>query len=157
MKFSVLSLLFMNNLKKRLTSLTKLVSFSRQRFALVITRQNLNPSPPFFVTTSHVRHLPIRRKKSSPRSERCRTLSFATSFEASMSLVGTPMEADELLGHLLGLIAHSGKNFPIVQLPEMRLASIEGFPVAVFFRLKGDNDAVIERLLVMNASLLKAA
>lgn len=50
-----------------------------------------------------------------------------------MSLVGTPIEADELLGHLLGLIAHSGKNVPIVQLPEMRFASIEGFRVAVFF------------------------
>ena len=87
----------------------------------------------------------------------CRTLSFSTSFEASMSLVGSPMEADELLGNILGLIAHSGQTFPIVQLPDMRLASIEGFPVAVFFRLRGTNDAEIERLLVMKASLLQAA
>ena len=87
----------------------------------------------------------------------CRTLSFATSFEASISLLGSPMEADELLGDIMAMIAHSGHGFPIVQLPDIRLASIEGFPVAVFFRLKDPNTAEIERLLVMQTLLRLAA
>lgn len=64
-----------------------------------------------------------------------KTLVFLPSFEASISLCGCSQDADEVFRVITNAISHGADDFPIVQFPDLRVASCQGCPFSVFFRV----------------------
>lgn len=86
-----------------------------------------------------------------------RTLRDSSAYRASSFQLGTPEEADDLLGDLEALIAYGARNCPIVQSPDVRLAVQEQGQIAVFFRIENINEIELLRILILEGCRKLAA
>jgi hypothetical protein len=90
--------------------------------------------------------------------KRIRTLSHAISYSQSSTLFGTPEEADECLRDIEDLVAARGDQFPIVKLPDIRLATLpNNNSPGVFFRLSGVDRAELLWVLCYTMTAVRVA
>gem|GEM_PF-6374440 len=86
-----------------------------------------------------------------------RTLVHSFHYDASCSLLGKQEDSDEILLDLEFAVASHGNRYPIVQVPDVRLACSEIHSIAIFFRLlPGDKAEMISVLLLKAANSLAA-
>ena len=86
-----------------------------------------------------------------------RTLIHSFHYDASCSLLGSQEESDEILWDLEFEVASQGSGYPIVQVPDVRLACSESHAIAIFFRLLPHDKAELIRVLLLKAPFSLAA